>query len=73
MTPTATQTHQAAIEVLKVVASTIKELGSVPSGVLYAHLAGYFDLNTYTSIIDTLVSAGVIKKEANHMLTWIEK
>jgi hypothetical protein len=59
----------AALNTLKVVADTIKELGSVPSGHLYARLMGVMDLATYEKIIALLVKSTIIT-EQNHLLTW---
>jgi hypothetical protein len=59
-----------AIQILKAVADTIKELGSVPSGELYAMLSGRMSLENYTKIINILKNAPVIKEE-HHLLIWI--
>jgi hypothetical protein len=59
-----------AIRVIQAVASTIKELGEVPSGVLYAQLCGIMSLEQYTSIIETLKRLKLVS-EKGHLLTWI--
>ncbi len=59
-----------ALAIVGVVAEAIQELGSVPNGVLYAHLMSKFDLDTYNKIISTLKKAELIKEEYN-VLTWI--
>lgn len=69
MTPSKDQI-KGAIEILRAVADAIKELGSVPSGHLYARLMGHMNLQSYQQIIDTLVKAQLVKSD-NHMLTWI--
>jgi hypothetical protein len=52
------------------IAETIRELGSVPSGHLYAKLVGRLSLDAYQSIIRTLVNARLVR-ETGHELTWI--
>jgi hypothetical protein len=64
------KTVASAVAVAKAVAETIKELGSVPSGHLYARLMDRMSLETYNSIIDMLTKAGLIKVE-NFLITWI--
>ena len=59
-----------ALEIALAVGDAIKELGSVPSGVLYAQVMGHMSLETYNKIIGLLVGAGVVS-EKNHVLTWI--
>lgn len=51
-------------------AEAIRELGSVPSGHLYANVCGAMDLPTYEGIIETLKRAGLLV-EQNHLLTWV--
>ena len=58
-----------AIQTLKAVADTIKELGSVPSGELYARLMGHMSIQTYDKIIGILVNGQIIRKESN-LLIW---
>jgi hypothetical protein len=60
----------AGVRILYAVADAIRELGSVPSGVLYAQLMGKIDLQTYERIIDLLKGAGLVK-ESSHELIWI--
>lgn len=62
----------AAINAIKAVADTIKELGEVPSGVLYANLMGSLNLNQYEQIIGILTRAGVIENR-NNLLVWVVK
>ena len=57
------------LAVLRAIADTIRELGSVPSGHLYAQLCGKMTLETYQSIIRTLCNTGLVK-ESGHLLTW---
>ena len=69
--PVTSRQVKGAIEILRAVAETIRELKEIPSGHLYAQLMGQMDLPTYTKIIDTLKDAGLVK-ESGHLLTWIE-
>jgi hypothetical protein len=67
--PTREQTT-AALMACKTFADAIRELGSVPSGHLYANVIGHMDLPTYERIIETLKRAGLVA-EKNHLLTWV--
>lgn len=58
-----------AIQTLKAVADAIKELGSVPSGELYARLMGHMSIQTYDKIIGILANGQIIRKESN-LLIW---
>jgi len=61
----------AAIRTIAAVAETIRELGSVPSGHLYAQLMPTgMTLQTYQFIIDKLKGAGLID-EKNHLISWV--
>ena len=64
------QVH-AAIEAVKAIAETIRKLGEVPSGHLYARLMGAgMSLETYHQIIATLKRAGLIEELPSHLLRW---
>jgi hypothetical protein len=65
-----TPQEKAALEIVLVVGDAIKELGSVPSGHLYAQLMGRMSLDSYNKIIGMLKNAKVIKEEG-HLLTYI--
>lgn len=52
------------------VAETIRELGEVPSGTLYAQLCGRMSLSTYDKLIGILKNAGLVSESA-HLLKWI--
>lgn len=67
--PTAAQI-KAALGMTVAVAETIRELGSVPSGHLYAQLMNKVDLVGFESLIRNLKNAGLVSESA-HMLTWI--
>lgn len=61
---------KAALEVLRTVADTIRELGSVPNGELYTQMMPFIDLATYNKVIETLKGAGLVKEEL-HILKWV--
>jgi hypothetical protein len=62
---------EAAMQIVVAVGDTIRALGTVPSGELYARLMGKFSLADYESIIGTLISVGVVKRDRSHLLHWI--
>ncbi len=68
----ATQAEQlkAAIEATKAIADAIQELGSVPSGELYARTMQYLSFENYEAIITTLIRIGVVRREQSHLLVW---
>ena len=67
-----TNQEKAALAIVLAVGEAIKELGSVPSGHLYAHMMGRMSLETYNKVIGLLVKTGAVKEE-NHLLTWVGK
>ena len=72
MTATKEQTL-AALKIVMAIGDTIRELGSVPSGELYARVMVHgVTMEGYNSIIGMLKRAGVVK-ESCHVLTWIGK
>jgi hypothetical protein len=62
---------EAGLQLVRGIADAIKELGSVPSGHLYARLMGVMSLSEYQQIIGMLVSSGLVKQEASHLLVWV--
>jgi hypothetical protein len=61
----------AGLKTVLAVAQAIRELGSVPSGHLYARLMGVLSLDQYNKIIDILKKQGLVV-EAHHELKWVE-
>ena len=59
------------VNTCKAIAEAVRELGEVPSGHLYAHLMGQMSLDTYEGMIAKLINAGLIRKSASHMLSWV--
>ena len=66
---TTTTQIQGAIKVVAAIAETIRELGSIPSGHLYAQLMGRMTIEQYNGVIDTLKNAGLVREES-HLLIW---
>lgn len=60
-----------AFKVTVAVAEAIRDLGSVPAGHAYAHLMGHMSLEVFNAIIDLLVRNGLVRRDPNHLLTWI--
>lgn len=61
----------ALVRVAHAVAETIRELGAVPSGHLYARLMGVMELHQYEQVIDLLIDARLIERDRSHLLRWI--
>jgi len=61
----------AAVRVAHAVAETIRELGQVPSGHLYARLMGVMELHQYEQVIGLLVDARLVERDRSHLLRWI--
>lgn len=60
---------KAALLAIKAVADVIREVGEVPSGVLYARLMEHLSYQQYQSIIDQLKRCELVS-EKNNLLTW---
>ena len=69
-TPTAAQLR-AGLNVLIAVSESIRELGEVPSGTLYAALIGKVNYAGYEAILQTLTNAGLIQVMPSHMIRWV--
>lgn len=52
------------------VGEAISQLSPVPSGHLYARVMDKMDLGMYSSIIELLIRADLVKR-SSHLLTWI--
>ena len=64
------QQISAAIQSVAAIAEAIRQLGSVPSGVLYAQVCGHMTIDQYNQIIALVKRAGLIA-ESNHVLRWV--
>lgn len=60
----------AALEMVVIIGQLIQEKKSIPDGELYAQLMDKFNLQTYNSIIDKLITAKCVKR-SNNLLTWV--
>lgn len=59
------------IGLVMAIRDTIHDLGKVPEGQLYAVLAPKLTLPGFNRIIDTLIEAGVVKRDSiRHVLVW---
>jgi len=61
---------KAVISICRTLADTIKELGEVPSGHLYARVSDILSLANYHSAIGFLEKAGLIEVRDNMLLVW---
>ena len=61
----------AAVQLLVAMAQTIRQLKTVPSGHLYAHVMGKVSLEQYENLIGILIDKGMVKRRASHELEWI--
>jgi hypothetical protein len=61
--------HTAA-KLASVMAEAVQELGSCPSGHLYAHCMAHMSLTQYDILLGVLKRLNLIT-EQNHVLTWI--
>lgn len=65
-----TEKARAALAVVAAVAEVIRELGTVPSGDLYARVMGHISLEEYEKLIGILKGTGLVSESA-HQLKWI--
>ena len=66
------QAIRARIQICCALRDAIKDLGSIPSGHLYANVCGSIDLQTFTWAIEQMKAAGLIE-ERNHLLVFVGK
>lgn len=59
-----------ATEIVFLIRDAIRDVGSIPSGHLYAQLMPYMSLGLYMQIIKLLKDSGVIREE-NHLLIYV--
>jgi hypothetical protein len=60
------------IDVALAIAETIRELGEVPSGHLYASAMSHgLSLQQYESVIRALSNVGLVSQDGQHLLRWI--
>jgi SOS-response transcriptional repressor LexA len=70
MPVTQAQKTEAQTELVRAIAEAIKELGTVPSGHLYARIAGKISSETFERVLATLKGAGLISVSSSHLITW---
>lgn len=58
------------LNLILVTAEALRDLGSIPSGHLYARMMAHVTYGEYTAIIRTLRGAGLVD-ERHHELFWI--
>ena len=63
-------TQRYGLEIIKIVAVAIRDLGCVPEGELYAHLMGTLSLRNLETILGNLEKVGAIRRK-HHMIVWI--
>jgi hypothetical protein len=63
--------ERAALLRVAALGDTIRELGQVPSGHLYARAMEVMTSEQYEWAINSLVSVKLVRRDPNHMLTWI--
>ncbi len=68
--PPTASTRKRTMEVALVICEAIRQANRIPSGTLYAMLAGKMDLGQYEAFIQAIKNAGLIREEA-HGLIWI--
>lgn len=62
----------AAVKAAAAIGEAIRDLGEVPSGVLYANvMASGMTLHAYTAIIGVLKRAKLVEETPGHLLRWI--
>ena len=58
------------VQATRAIGEFIQTMGSVRSGVLYAHLAGKMSLETYQGFISILKQAKLIEEKPGFLLVW---
>lgn len=61
----------AAFQVSTAIGQAIRELGSVPSGKLYAVLMGRMSLEEFEGAINLLERLAIVERTQNNFLRWI--
>jgi hypothetical protein len=61
----------AGLDVIRAVAEAIRELRTVPSGNLYAHVMGRLSIQEYEKVIGILKGADLVRESSDHLLTWV--
>lgn len=72
MTNESNKQLNAALNVVQAIAETIREIGEVPSGHLYAMLMHKLELHEYEEVIEILKRTGLVTETPAHLLRWQE-
>ena len=64
------QETEATLKVVMAIAEAIRDLGTVPSGHLYARVMGILSLDQYNQIVGILKNQGLVS-ESHYELKWI--
>jgi hypothetical protein len=59
------------LQVVQMVADAVRDVGSIPSGHLYAQVMNTLRLDQYNQIIGILKGAGLVAEDRAHMLRWV--
>jgi hypothetical protein len=59
-----------AVKIIAAIGDAVRDLKSVPEGVLYAHVCGHMSLDAFNGAIKFLVKSSLVRKD-NHVLVWI--
>ena len=70
MPATQAQKIEAQVQLVRAIAEAIRELKEVPSGHLYARIAGKVSSETYEKVLSTLRRAELISIAPSGLLTW---
>jgi hypothetical protein len=70
MPATQAQKIEAQVQLVRAIAEAIRELKEVPSGHLYARIAGKVSSETYEKVLSTLKLTGLISVAPSHLITW---
>jgi len=62
---------EAAKAIIEAVSDSIEELGSVPSGHLYASLMGVLTLDEYQLVLNILRARGDVELTGGHEVRWV--
>lgn len=61
----------ATLDAARALGDAVRDLGSVPEGVLYANLCGALSLRSFQVLVDALIRAGVVARRPGPILVWI--
>ena len=64
-------TIKSGLTLLFAASEAIREAGEIPSGTLYAVLAGRVDFIGYEKMVRVLKGAGLVAEDRGHLLRWI--